>query len=473
MGSIKYFVLQDRLVAYNPNTMEIFCFKGNAKQTIPKVLPEDYSEADKKKFIEEISKIEDEPFRKYMLGMVEEYEMNFTGDREIMTVSFAPVHKCNMRCKYCFAEGGNNYKEEIKEMNEEMLRKIFSFVLDYYAPKCKFILVSLVSGGEPFLNTKLIVKINDILDSLRPGIGRKIFVGTNLTLYNDEIGEDLKNCNPQLGVSIDGPREFHNANRVFADGNGTYEIVRDNLSKLKSDKTLSQKTRNCIFMTVLTEDNLNLVEIIKHHKELGATSVQMRVARSRLGENQGINEENLERYIAAYEELTNFFLDEFRECRTDYLNMIINSSDYFGKYIKRLILKEFSQYRCGAAKDKLTFTANGDIYPCDSFVGTDLFLLGNVADKQGLRNGFEQYTLFANEKCNSCWAKYICTGDCPFNSFARTGKIDEPDDLMCRFYQKLSELAIRLICDMALIDINRFQRLKKGIEIREKNNNIS
>lgn len=470
---LKYIYEDDYVIVYNTNTMQMYRFKGNAKKTIPSILPENYSEKDKDFFVKEMNKIQDEQFRLYLLSMVDAYNMNFLENREIMTISFAPVHKCNMRCKYCFADGGENYQDEQKEMSEETLHKVFNFVFNQYAPDCKFIMVSLVSGGEPFLNLELIQKINHIIDCYKHDVKRKIFIGTNLTLYNDEIKEKLLEINPQLGVSIDGNKQMHNCNRVLLNGEGTYSMVSENIKKLKADSDLSPKTKNCIFMTVITEDNLDLVEILKHHKSLGASSVQMRVARSKIGNTQGINEANLEQFIKAYTELKFFFVEEFKEGRTDCLNMILNSADYFGKYIKRIMLQEMSKYRCGAGKDKLTFTANGDIYPCDSFVGNECFCLGNVFKNKKINEEFMDYSTMNNPSCSKCWARMICTGDCLFNSYARTGKVDLPDGVMCKFYRKLAELSIRLVNEMMVLDGERYNKLLRLLQIREKNNSIS
>lgn len=470
---LKYIQGTDCLIAYNANTMQTFRFRGEAQKVIPSLLPENYTEQQKEKYLREVAKVTDENFKGLLLDLVQDPELNFGEGREVITVSFAPVHQCNMQCKYCFADGGENYQGSNKEMSEETLYKIFEFIFKEYAPDCKFILVSLVSGGEPFLNLDICTKINEAIDHYKKDVKRKIFIGTNLTLYNEEIGKKLQDINPQLGVSIDGNEKMHNQNRVFVDGEGTYSVVVNNLDKLKKDSNLSSKTQNCIFMTVITEDNLDLVEILKHHKELGATSVQMRVARSKENSTQGINEENLNLFIKAYEELNDFFLAEFKENRTDYLNMILNSTDYFGKYIKRIMLQDMCDYRCGAGKDKLSFTAEGDIYPCDSFLGKTEFCLGNVYQDKEISNRFYAYSIRNNTTCSNCWAKLICTGDCLFNSYARTGKVDKPDEIMCKFYRKLAEMAIQLINNMMSYDINRYKTMWRKLQVRENNNNIS
>lgn len=59
----------------------------------------------------------------------------------------------------------------------------------------------------------------------------------------------------------------------------------------------------------------------------------------------------------------------------EYLLLILNDNDYFGKIIKRIILKEAYAFRCKAGRSKITVCPNGDIYPCDSFVGKEDYFI--------------------------------------------------------------------------------------------------
>lgn len=478
MEKLKYFHNENYLLIYNVETLQLIKFRSGLKSILPKILPEDYSNAEKNAFYNKINNVNDLNFKIYLQQIFETNSFNFDetetdAEKETITISFAPTHKCNLKCKYCFAESGENYKNKKKNMDINTLDKIFKFIFDIYAPKCKNIQISLVGGGEPFLNLEICKYLNESIEHYKKCVNKKLFIATNGTLYDNNIKNDLISINPQLGISIDGNRINHNKFRIYQNSQGTYDDIISNMAKIQSDKDLSKKTRNFTFMTVLTTENLNLVELLKHHRNLGATSVQIKIVRSN-DEKISINEKNLYLFKNAYKELSDFLIEEFASKKMEYLYMITNKSDYFGKFIKSLLLSQPNIFRCGAGRDRLSFTADGNIFPCDNFVGNNKFLLGSVFDEfnANLYKKFNQLSINKLETCSSCWIRYLCSGDCCFNSFVRTGDISTPDPVMCDLFKFLGELSIRLVTTLDDIDRNQFKSFKRLISIREKNNFI-
>ena len=58
---------------------------------------------------------------------------------------------------------------------------------------------------------------------------------TNGSLLQDEIIEYFVNNNFGLSISLDGPREEHNRNRILKNGEKTYDVVYQNIQKSCSD----------------------------------------------------------------------------------------------------------------------------------------------------------------------------------------------------------------------------------------------
>lgn len=470
---IKYIQTEDSVIIFNVETSNMVKVKKGLGKVLQQLLPENYTDGQLTSFKKKVSEIENEEFRSSLFGLTEIYEdeqVEREGDN--ITISFAPIHKCNLRCKYCYADGGRNYKGQEREMDVKTLERVFQFALCEFKPNAKYVVVNLVSGGEPFLGLDLCSEINRIIDSINPELSRKIFIGTNLTIFNQQIIDKLKTINPQLGVSIDGDMASHDCNRVFEDGTGSYETVRQNLLKLKSTEELSKKTRDCLVMTVVNEDNLDLIETLKHHKTLGVSSVQMKVARKTDYSDKGISENNLEQFKQAYEELAAFLLDEFREGRTGYLELVLNTTDYLGKFIHSIMLGEHNIYRCGAGRDKLSFNAEGDIFPCDNFMEHEEYKLGNIFDNAEVDKSFLNYSVDKMEECSKCWARYICSGECHFNSFIHTGKVDKPSKVMCEFFRNNITLAIKLVMSMKETDRKLYNRIVRMIQVRDRNNVI-
>jgi uncharacterized protein len=474
--NIKYFKNGDYLVAYNVETLQYLRFKSGLKNILPRLLPEKYSQEDEAFFRNKINEVKDENMHRYLSALLIKTTFPDNLPKKVITISFAPTHSCNLKCNYCFASAGSNYTGHKKNMDEQMLTRIIEYILTDYAPECEFLQVSLVSGGEPFLNLDIVEKIDGIINQFRPKIKRKIYLATNGTLYDDEMKKKLQKINPQLGISVDGPEEYQNESRRFPDGKGTYQQVYNVINSIKKDEELSIKTKNFVFMSVISENNLDLVKILKHHKSLDASSVQMKVVRS-VQNDDGIQSRNLQKFKDAYKALSDFLLEQYQADDLSYFMLILNNSDTFGKIIKSLLLNQMNRYRCGAGRERFSFTAEGDIYPCDNFVGRPEFIIGNVTEPKPIHNEelldtFSRLDVRYMESCKECWARYLCTGDCNFNALVRTGYLNRMDHTMCAFYLYLCELAIILLCNAEDGSKERYRKLKRLVEIRENNNLI-
>lgn len=93
----------------------------------------------------------------------------------------------------------------------------------YRAPSIAFY------GGEPLLNFELIKTcINYIMKTYGDDFNPYFVMTTNSTLLSEEIVSFLNEHNCEIVLSIDGPREEHDRNRVFPGGKGSFDIVMEN-----------------------------------------------------------------------------------------------------------------------------------------------------------------------------------------------------------------------------------------------------
>ncbi len=75
----------------------------------------------------------------------------------------------------------------------------------------------------------------------------------------------------------------------------------------------------------------------------------------------------------------------------------------------RLITKNKIVYRCQAGKNKFSITADGDIYPCDSFVGMKGMKIGNVYYDE-VNEEVNVYYDEVNEEVLQYFKKEYCMG---------------------------------------------------------------
>ena len=347
-----------------------------------------------------------------------------------------------------------------------MLECAFKFVIYKLFPDMEGYRIDFVGGGEPLLNFDIIKETIKLRNDYQERIGKKIdiFLATNATLLSKEYLDFLSKNNVNLGISIDGKKSAHDSCRIYKESNnGTYDKVVETIEKIQNDRNLTRRIKNIWGLGVINAKNIDVLGNLCQYKDLGLKSVQMKVVRLTKSHPLSINSNNVKDLLFNYEKLTLAILEEIDRKKLSLLYMFLNDNDYYGKIILRLLLRKPVIYRCAAGKKKISICANGDIYPCDSFVGNKLFLLGNVEKSLDRKKVYEfyKYNIYESEKCKDCWIRHICGGDCYHNSFLVNGKVNIPDPLICHINKSLAEKAVRI-----LIELEKDEKLSQCVNQR-------
>ena len=123
------------------------------------------------------------------------------------------TQQCNLRCKYCYET-----KKSFSKMRKDVLKEVLENTNRI-----------IVTGGEPLTNIEMIEEIYNAIDELnitekRRNSLREFTIITNGTLIEKNI-DVIKKHNMNLGISLDGIREAHNTDRIYPNGNGTFDDV--------------------------------------------------------------------------------------------------------------------------------------------------------------------------------------------------------------------------------------------------------
>jgi uncharacterized protein len=139
---------------------------------------------------------------------------------------------CNLACKYCYyLEKGNLYKQyKDRVISDELLEK---FVKDYIESQTLPQVLFTWHGGETLMRPISFYKKALELEKRYAG-GRQIdnCIQTNGTLLTDEWCEFFKENNFLVGVSIDGPQEFHDEYRRTRSGKPSFQKVMNGIRLL-------------------------------------------------------------------------------------------------------------------------------------------------------------------------------------------------------------------------------------------------
>ena len=116
---------------------------------------------------------------------------------------------CNLRCKYCYYLEKNNLYQEQKShvISDQMLEK---FIKEYIESQTTPDVLFCWHGGETLMRPISFYRRALELQRRYAG-GRRIdnSIQTNATLLTDEWCQFFRENNFLVGVSIDGPQEFH------------------------------------------------------------------------------------------------------------------------------------------------------------------------------------------------------------------------------------------------------------------------
>ena len=142
----------------------------------------------------------------------------------VRQVLIMPVgDRCNLACSYCY-EVERRATPSTARMDLDVLRRILANVMPYVSPPFLFAW----HGGEPLLMGLKFFR--EALSLIRDAAGRqpvRLAIQTNGTLLDTEWAELFREHNVEIGLSLDGPAELHDRQRMQPSGGGSYhDVVR-------------------------------------------------------------------------------------------------------------------------------------------------------------------------------------------------------------------------------------------------------
>lgn len=324
---------------------------------------------------------------------------------------------CNLRCKYCYARGG----EKPKYMSWQVAKRALDFMISH----SKRFTVQF-SGGEPLLNIDLIEKVVGYTQELK-GLNIRYQVQTNATIIDLKMAMRLKHLNIGIGVSFDGPPDVNDNLRPFFDGKGS---TTDTITGLQHLRTVGIRTG---LTCVLSADNVKelprLVELVSYLGNIeGITFDVLRpIGRSM---NSGVKQADPES-AAKYVRAALLKADEIA---------------YYGgkkvkfrevEQIKHLFsTKKIRRHHCYFdTSQMLVVTPEGDVYPCPSLTDPE-FYLGNIMDQNfdeelatNLRKA--KRLIPYPDRCSTCPVRWICGGPCLAQVYAYRNSSDKINLTAC------------------------------------------
>ena len=347
---------------------------------------------------------------------------------------------CNLRCKYCFGDGGTFGHRAV--MSEKVGRAAVDFIIKNSGIRkhCEIDFF----GGEPLINFRTVKAVTEYVRQREQDTGKifKLTLTTNGILLDDKIGAWLNDNNISLVLSLDGRKEIHDAMRPDISGRGSYDRVLKNFKRFVD----SRDGDNYYLRGTYTKKNLDFTADVLsvHDAGFDILSVESVVLKD---SPLALTEEDLPRIREEYDRLTEAYLERRRVGRGFFFfhfNVDLSNGPCVAKRLAG----------CGAGHEYFAVAENGDLYPCHQFVGRERYKLGNIFDgvDKSARHWlkyFRESHVLNKPKCRECWAKFFCSGGCHANADLFHGDIREPYEVGCEIQRKRLECAIYIQAKLA------------------------
>ncbi len=346
------------------------------------------------------------------------------------------AHDCNLRCKYCFASTGD-FGQGRKIMPPEIAKKAIDFVIARSGVRHN-IEVDFF-GGEPLMAWDTVTQTVDYARSLEEKYNKKFrfTITTNGLLLDEDkrkyINENMDNC----VLSLDGRREVNDEFRKTVAGTGSYDTIVPKFKALvdERDPNLDYYARG-----TFTSHNLDFAEDVLSIADAGFDRLSVEPVTADPGCGYDLTEDDLPKIEAEYDRLTDIMLERKKEGKPFTFFHFMVDLDQGPCVVKRL-------RGCGAGYEYVAVTPDGDIYPCDLFVGNDEFKQGSVLDQSfnmDIAQKFAGMNIYSRPKCQKCWAKFYCSGGCSAANYNMNHDMNDSYDLGCEMERKRLECAIYL-----------------------------
>lgn len=362
---------------------------------------------------------------------------------------------CNMRCRYCFYcdVADNRAVASYGRMTDETIERLIQRAFEFAEGSCGFAF----QGGEPTLaGADFYRKFVSLVERYNEKRVRVSYaVQTNGYDVSNELCEIFAKYKFLAGISLDGTSALHDANRIDAQGEGTFRRVNDAIRKFE------RYGIDYNILCVVTENVAkNIGKVYNYFRSRKFGYIQF------IKHIDGFGDESSPSvYSLSPKRYASFLKTAFGYYYEDFMKGEYRSVRQFDNFV---MLAMGKRPECcgmnGVCPNNMIVEADGGAYPCDFYV-IDPWRMGNI-HTSSLRELFDSpvaQTFIAqsrsvDEKCKTCRYWGLCRGGCrryrePFGENGlRLNKY-------CESYLEFFDYAAPLIRNMVI----RLRQKQEGI----------
>lgn len=348
------------------------------------------------------------------------------------------ANTCNINCTYCYWFKDLSVYKKSKLIKDNVLSAFYQKLRNYLLKTGQNIFSIVFHGGEPLIVGKS--RLEQILFNLRQieiDLNVKIFkvIQTNGTLLDEEWIDILTSYDVQIGISIDGPRNINDLNRIDFQGHSTYERTLRGIRLL-------QKRRVVFGLLAVYNSSFTAQSICDFFiEELRVSSFDV------LLPNVNYDHAEIPYVQAFYQELFELWYFRYRErgIKIKIAKNILNA----------LTGQKVTMQSIGYnPEDSVMLKPDGELEASDSLhaIGTD-FTAGKLnlldvdledIDKDNLWNEIYNNSLTLNASCQICEFKRQCGGGHICTRWSKERRFDNPS-VYCEQLKAIFSFAAQII----------------------------
>lgn len=354
-------------------------------------------------------------------------------DYSIGKVVLHVAHACNLRCSYCYADFGT-YGLPRKIMTSSMAIDSLQTIYQErgWVPKILFF------GGEPTLNTRV---MNDVYDFFETTYGRHPSYGTvsNLTIVNSRVIDTVNRLGLSVTASFDGPQEVNDKYRVTVTGQGTHDTILRNISRLKA-ATGQPLAIEITYSDAHLSQRLSPWDVMDYtYEKTGVEYMILAFVHNTDAVNMQVESDEFLHVIEDYARETVHRIVEGRKPYDVNLGTILATALNPDPMT--------ASFWCTTGIKTLAVTPDGDLHPCQIFVGHGMGM-GNITKERlgSVQLPLVQAELMSARKdhfdaCNHCYGKWTCSA-CTGGLYREKGSLYPQSAWHCGSHRALMRAAL-------------------------------
>jgi uncharacterized protein len=346
-------------------------------------------------------------------------------EAQILTAWLHVTNACNLRCHYCYIHKTSENMAE--DTSLKAVDAIFRSAIKHGFKRVRL----KYSGGEASLHMTRVIEIHDYAIQLaqRHAIALDGVIMTNGVALSQRAIDNLKLRNIEVMISLDGLGAYHDSQRTFKNGQGSFQYVARTI-----DRLLTNGITPHISITVSHRNLEGLPDLIayvlKHEMPFG------------------INYYRDNEHSASFQDLR-FEEEEMITAMSGVFEAIeqsIPKTSLLGCLVDRADMSAPHRYTCNVGQSYLVINQIGGVAKCQADIKRTVTTIDVDDPLQAIRDdreGVQVLPVEEKEGCRTCEWRYWCTGGCSLLTYRATGRYDVKSP-NCNIYKALFPKALRL-----------------------------